>query len=186
MVITGIVVAVLLVLLVAGVIVIYNRLVKLRNTVDGAWAGIDVELNRRWDLIPNLVETVKGYAQHESSTLENVIRARSAGVAAKGVEEQAAVEVDIAGALGKLFALAEQYPELKADENFRQLQADLSETEGRVAFSRQYFNEAVLRYDNARQMFPNNLIAAPFGFGYKPYFQPEEVGTRDALRIDLT
>ncbi len=186
MLITGIIAAVVVASLLVGGIVLYNRLVRLRNTVDGAWSGIDVELNRRWDLIPNLVETVKGYAAHESSTLQAVIDARQTGVAAKGVAEQAEAEFGIGAALGKLFALAEAYPELKADENFRQLQEDLEQTESRVAFSRQYYNEAVLKYENARQTFPNNLVAGAANFEAKEYFRPEDPEARGAVRVDLS
>lgn len=173
-------------LLLAGTIVLYNRLVRLRNGVEGAWSGIEVELNRRWDLIPNLVQTVKGYAAHESSTLEAVTAARQAGVAAKGVEAAAKAEAGIAGALRQLFALAESYPELKADENFRQLQSDLEETENRVAFSRQYYNEAVQRYANARQTFPSNLVAGAGNFGYKEYFLPDDPAARGPVSVDLS
>ncbi|MGQ0626352.1 MAG: LemA family protein [Sporichthyaceae bacterium] len=173
-------------LLLLGVVLLYNRLVRLRNGVEGAAAGIEVELNRRWDLIPNLVTTVKGYAAHESATLEAVTAARQAGKAAQGVEASVAAEDGIAGALGKVFALAESYPELKADENFRQLQADLEETENRVAFSRQYYNESVRRYADARQTFPGNLIAARGKFSYKEYHFPDDPAARGPASVDLS
>ncbi|MEK7252330.1 MAG: LemA family protein [Actinomycetota bacterium] len=167
------------ILLVAGgllllvVIAIYNRLVRLRNRTDNAWAQVDVQLKRRYDLIPNLVESVKGYAAHEKSTFEEVTRARTLAQEATGIAEQAAAENMLTGALRKLFALAEAYPELKASENFRQLQAELAETENKISVSRQIYNDSTLTYNNAVQTVPSNLIAGMFGFRTRVYFEVE-------------
>ena len=172
------------VLLVIFLIATYNRLVRLRNRVEAAWAQIDVQLKRRHDLIPNLVETVKGYASHERETLESVTRARQQAVAAQGVEQQAQAENILTGALRQLFAVAEAYPDLKANENFLALQEELTGTESRIAFSRQFYNEQVLAYDNALETFPSNTIAGMFNFEPKAYFETEE-GTREAPRVDF-
>ena len=163
------------VLLVIFLIATYNRLVKLRNRVEAGWAQIDVQLKRRHDLIPNLVETVKGYAAHERETLEAVIAARQTAVAAEGVENKAQAENMLTGALRQLFALSEAYPDLKANQNFLQLQEELTGTESRIAFSRQFYNEQVLAYDNALEQFPSNLVAGMFNFEPKPYFEAEEI-----------
>ena len=172
------------VLLVFFLIATYNRLVRLRNRVEAAWSQIDVQLKRRHDLIPNLVETVKGYAAHERETLEAVIQARQQAVAAKGVEDQAQAENILTGALRQLFAVSEAYPELKANENFLALQEELTGTESRIAFSRQFYNEQVLAYDNALETFPSNTVAGLFNFEPKEYFEVEEAG-RDAVRVDF-
>lgn len=161
------VVAVVLVL----AIVLYNRLVQLRNRVDNAWAQVDVQLKRRYDLIPNLVETVKGYASHERETLEAVVEARNAAQAAQGPEEQAEAENMLTGALRRLFALAESYPELRAAPNFAELQTQLAETEDRIAVSRQIYNDSVLSYNNAVQTVPTNLVAGVAGFKTRPFFE---------------
>src|ERR671914_2607967 len=147
-----------------ALVVLYNRFVRLRNRVDNAWAQIEVQLKRRWDLIPNLVETVKGYAAHERETFENVTQARAAAQQAKSPAESAQAEGILGQALGRLFAVAEAYPELQADENFRQLQTELSETENRVAVSRQVYNDTVLTFNNTVQTFPGLVVAGPFGF----------------------
>jgi LemA protein len=165
-------------------IVTYNRLVKLRNRIDAAWSQIDVQLKRRHDLIPNLVETVKGYAAHERETLEAVIAARQAAVAANGVEKQAQAENMLTGALRQLFALSEAYPDLKANQNFLALQEELTGTEGRIAFSRQFYNEQTLAYDNARESFPTNVVAGVFNFEAREYFEAEET-SRDPVRVDF-
>jgi LemA protein len=174
----------LVVLFVFFLIATYNRLVRLRNRVEAAWAQIDVQLKRRHDLIPNLVETVKGYAAHERETLESVTKARQQAVAADGVEQQAQAENILTGALRQLFAVAEAYPDLKANENFLALQEELTGTESRIAFSRQFYNEQVLAYDNALETFPSNLVAGAFNFEPKVYFETEE-GTREAPRVDF-
>lgn len=171
-------------LIVIVLIVIYNRLVKLRNRIEAAWSQIDVQLKRRYDLIPNLVETVRGYAQHERETFEAVTRARQQAQAANGVEEQAAAENMLTSALRQLFAVAEAYPDLKANQNFLALQEELTGTEGRIAFSRQFHNEQVLAYDNAREVFPTSMIAGMFNFEPKPYFEAEEA-SREPVRVDF-
>jgi LemA protein len=172
------------VLIVLFVIVTYNRLVRLRNRVEAAWSQIDVQLRRRHDLIPNLVETVKGYAAHERETLEAVTKARQQAVAAQGVEEQAQAENFLTQTLRQLFAVSEAYPDLKANENFLALQEELTGTESRIAFSRQFYNEQVLAYDNALETFPSNVIAGAFSFEAKVYFEAEEA-SREPVRVDF-
>ncbi|MDQ3983231.1 MAG: LemA family protein, partial [Actinomycetota bacterium] len=171
-------------LVVIFLIATYNRLVKLRNRVDAAWSQIDVQLTRRHDLVPNLVETVKGYAAHERETLEAVVVARRQAVDATGVENQAQAENILTGALRQLFALAEAYPDLKANQNFLALQEELTGTEGRIAFSRQFYNEQTLAYDNARESFPTNTIAGIFNFESRAYFEAEE-NSRAPVRVDF-
>lgn len=149
----------------------YNRLVQLRNRVDNSWAQVDVQLKRRYDLIPNLVETVKGYASHEKETFERVIQARNAAQAAQGPEEAAQAENVLTGALRQLFALAENYPQLQAAPNFAELQTQLSDTENRIAVSRQIYNDSVLTYNNAVQSVPTNLVANMSGFSTRPFFE---------------
>lgn len=167
---------VLAALVVLGVIA-YNGLVAKRNRAQNAWAQVDVQLKRRYDLIPNLVESVKGYVSHERETLEAVTQARAAAEAADGPAEQAAAEARLSGALGRLIAVAEAYPELRAAENFRQLQAELAETEDKIAIARQVYNDTVLTYNNAVQQIPTNLVASLFGFDTREYFE-----TADASR----
>jgi LemA protein len=149
----------------------YNSLIGARNRVDNAWSQIDVQLKRRYDLIPNLVETVKGYASHEQETFERVIQARNAAQAAESPVEQAEAENFLTGALRQLFALAEAYPELRATENFQQLQAQLSETEDRISVSRQIYNDTVLTYNNRVQQVPTNFVASLFGFDQREFFE---------------
>jgi LemA protein len=163
------------ILVVAGVILIatFNRLVRLRNRAENAWAQIDVQLKRRADLIPNLVESVKGYASHERETFEAVTNARANAQQAKTVEERAQAENVLTAALGRLIAVAEAYPELRASENFQQLQAELSETENKLAISRQVYNDTVLTYDTALESFPTNTVAGMFGFESRPYFEAD-------------
>jgi LemA protein len=171
----AIIVIVALVLLVGiALVLLYNKLVRLRNRVENAWAQVDVQLRRRYDLIPNLVETVKGYASHERATFEEVTKARTAAQEASTVAEQAQAENMLTAALGKLFAVAEDYPELRATENFQQLQGQLEETEGKIAISRQIYNDAVLTYDTALETVPTNIVAGMFNFVEKPYFEIEE------------
>lgn len=155
-------------------ILVYNRLVRLRNRTDNAWAQVDVQLRRRYDLIPNLVEAVKGYASHERATFDEVTQARTAAQQAQTVREQGAAENMVTQAIGRLFAVAEQYPELRATENFQDLQAQLSETEGKIAISRQVFNDTVLTYNNAVQTVPTNIVAGTFGFATREFFEIEE------------
>jgi LemA protein len=152
---------------------LFNRLVRHRNNVDNAWHRIDVELNRRADLIPNLAETVKGYAEHEKETFEMAAKARAAVLDASTVGQSARAESMAGHALRSLLALAESYPELKANQGFLSLQAELAETENKVAAARQYYNDAVMRYDITRQKFPSNVVASAFGFTEeREYFEP--------------
>jgi LemA protein len=151
----------------------YNRLVVLRNRINNAWSQMDVQLRRRYDLIPNLVETVKGYAAHERETFEMVTKARAAVTSAQTVADQAQAQNMITAALKTLFAVAENYPELRASQNFMMLQEELSGVEGKIAYSRQFYNDTVLLYNNAIQVFPTSMIAGGFGFGARDYFEME-------------
>jgi LemA protein len=178
----AIVVAALLLFLVLVAIVLYNRLVRLRNRAENSWAQVDVQLRKRYDLIPNLVETVKGYASHERETFEEVTRARTAAQQATTVEQQAEAENLLTAAIGRLFAVAEAYPELRASDNFQQLQAELSEIEGKIAIARQIYNDAVLSYDNALETVPTNVVAGMFNFEPRPYFEIE-AAAREAPRV---
>jgi LemA protein len=161
-------------------IVVYNRLVSLRQVVGQSWSDISVQLKQRHDLVPNLVETVKGYAAHERGTLEAVTQARNAAVAANSPQAQAAAENMLTGALRQLFALSEAYPDLKASQNFQQLQSDLSDLENKIAASRRFFNNAVQEYNAATQQFPAVLIAGPMGFTQRTFFELDE-GERAAV-----
>jgi LemA protein len=175
----------IVVLLAILLVVLYNRLVRLRNAVDNAWAQVEVQLKRRWDLIPNLVETVKGYAAHERETFEAVTQARARAQQAGTPAETAQAEGILGAALGRLLAVAEAYPELQADENFRQLQSELAETENRVAVSRQVYNDVVLTYNNAMQTFPGLVFAGPFNFTIREFFDVEEAAQREAPVVDF-
>src|SRR6185295_9826018 len=172
----------LLVLIVVGM---YNRLVRLRNRCENAWSQVDVQLRRRYDLIPNLVESVKGYAAHEQTTFEDVTKARTAAQQAQGIAEQAQAENMLTAAIGRLFAVAEAYPQLRATENFQQLQAQLSDVEQNIAVSRQVYNDTVLSYDNALETVPTNVIAGIFHFNPREYFQTEDA-TRAAPQVSFT
>jgi LemA protein len=169
--------------IVLAVIGMYNGLVAMRQQVRNAWSQIDVQLKRRYDLIPNLVETVKGYAKHERETLERVIQARNAAVAAQGVQAQAQAENVLTGALRQLFALSERYPDLKANQNFLALQEELSATENRISFARQHYNDVTAGYNTRVQSFPSNLIAGMFGFAVEPFFELENVAERIAPKV---
>jgi len=179
-----IIVAVVVILLLV-LVGMYNKLVRLRNRAENGWAQVDVQLRKRYDLIPNLVETVKGYAAHERGTFEEVTAARTAAQQAQGVAEQAQAENVLTAALGRLFAVAEAYPQLRATENFQQLQAQLSDVEQSIAVSRQVYNDTVLSYDNALETFPTNVIAGLFHFNPREYFQTEDA-TREAPRVSFT
>ncbi len=167
---TGWIVLGVVVVIVIWVISIYNSLVAMRQRTNQAFADVDVQLKQRHDLIPNLVETVKGYAAHERGTLEAVIQARNAAVAAPGVEQKVAAENALTGALRQIFALSENYPDLKANQNFQQLQSDLSDIENKLAASRRFFNNAVQEYNTGIQQFPAALFASIFGFSQRPFF----------------
>jgi LemA protein len=172
------------VLIALFLILTYNRLVKLRNRIEAAWSQIDVQLRRRYDLIPNLVESVKGYAQHERETFEAVTLARQQAQQAQGVEEKAQAENMLTGALRQLFAVAEAYPQLQANQNFLALQEELTGTEGRIAFSRQFYNEQVLAYDNSRETFPTSVVAGMFNFEERAYFETEDQ-SREPVAVDF-
>ena len=172
------------VVLVAWLVVAYNSLVGARNRVDNAWSQIDVQLKRRYDLIPNLVETVKGYASHEQQTFERVTQARSAAQSAEGPAEQAQAENFLTSALRQLFAVAEDYPELRASENFAGLQAELSETENRISVSRQIYNDTVLTNNNKVQQVPTNFVASIFGFDERQFFDAGE-GAEEAPAVEF-
>ena len=179
-----IVILVLLVVLGFLVIGLYNALIRGRNEVKSAWSSIDVQLKRRYDLIPNLIETVKGYAGHERQTLEAVVQARQQAVNfTGGVEQRAQVENVLTSALRSLFAVAEAYPDLKANQNFLALQEELSNTENKIGFSRQYYNDAAMRYKNRVEMFPSNIVASIFGFQAEPFFQMEAAAERVAPQV---
>jgi LemA protein len=178
---------VLLALVVAAVLLFagaYNGLVTLRNQVKNAWQQIGVQLKRRHDLIPNLVEVVKDYMGYEQETLEKVIRARNAAVGATGVAGAAAAEGALSGALRSLFAVVEQYPQLKANENVGRLQEELTSTENRIAFARQFYNDSVMRYNTRIQVVPTNLIAHLFGFREEPFFEVP-VAEQEPVKVDL-
>jgi LemA protein len=179
-----IVLIVIVVLLVLYAIVTYNGLVRLRNRIQNAWAQIDVQLRRRYDLIPNLIETVKGYATHEKGTFEAVTQARANAINAQGPAAQAQAENMISGALKSLFAVSEAYPDLKANQNFLSLQEELSGTEGRISYARQYYNDAVLRLNTKIQSFPSNILAGMFGFKEHEYFEADE-GSRGPVSVQF-
>ncbi|MEO5634185.1 LemA family protein [Gaiella sp.] len=175
----------LVVLLAIYLIALYNGLVTKRNRVDNAWAQIEVQLKRRRDLIPNLVKTVKGYAAHERGTFEAVTQARAAAAGAQGPAAAAEAEGFLTQALGKLFAVAEAYPDLKANENFLDLQNQLRDTEDKIAVSRQVYNDTVLTFNNAIQVFPAVLIAGPFGFTKREFYEVEDAADRDVPTVSF-
>lgn len=171
---TSTLIIILAAVLLLAVIVGYNGLVRARNKVDNAWAQVDVQLKRRYDLVPNLVETVKGYAGHEQETFNRVVEARTRAVEARTVEEQEQAEGMLTGALRRLFALAENYPQLRASENFQQLQTQLEDAENKIAVSRQIYNDTTLTYNNKVQVVPTNLVAFLFRFRRRPFFEAGE------------
>ena len=165
---------IVVVLIVLWAISVYNKLIALRNRVKDQWAQIDVQLKRRFDLIPNLVETVKGYTKHESETLEAVIKARNTYVSATLPEDQMKADGELTQAISKLFALTESYPELKANTNFQALQQELTETESKIAAARQFYNDTVMVYNNKVSMVPSNIIASLFKFNKEAFFEANE------------
>ncbi len=181
----GWIILVVVVLLVVVVVSGYNSLVSLRNKVKDQWSQIDVQLKKRADLIPNIVETVKGYAKHEKETLEGVIKARNALNTASSVEEEMAANNQITGALNKLFALSEAYPELKANENFMSLQKDLKDVEEKISYARQFYNDTVMTYNNKVQMFPSNIIASLFGFKESKFFELDNEKDRETPKVSF-
>lgn len=174
------------VVVVVGVVLVlqYNRLVTLRNRIEGAWAQIEVQLKRRYDLIPNLVETVKGYAAHERETLDAVVRARNAAGDASGPADQAAAENMVTSALRQVFALSEAYPELKANQGFSQLQEEIAGTEGRISYARQFYNDTVLRYNTKVQTFPSVLVANAMRFQEREYFEADDA-SRGPVKVQF-
>ncbi len=166
------------------VVSLYNSLVVKRNRVKNAWSQIEVQLKRRFDLIPNLVETVKGYAEHEKETLESVVNARGKYLSAKTPEDMMNANNQLSQVLGRLFALSEAYPDLKANENFKNLQEELSNTEDKISYARQFYNDVVLTYNNSIQIFPTNIIATLFGFKEEPFFKTDEA-ERTAPKVNF-
>ena len=166
-----IILIIIIIAIILAIVGLYNGLVTARNKVKNAWAQIDVQLNRRADLIPNLVETVKGYAAHESSVFEDVTAARAGLMNANGVKEIGEANNQLSNTLKTLFAVAENYPELKANENFKELQAQLAQTEDKIAYSRQFYNDSVMMYNNKCQTFPSNIFAGMFGFKEADFFE---------------
>ena len=169
-----IIIVAILLFLVCYVIGIYNKLVNARNKVENQFSQVDIQLKRRADLIPNLIETVKGYAKHEKETLNEVVEARNKAINAGSVNEKIDANNALTGALNKLFALAESYPDLKANENFMSLQADLKDTEDKITYARQFYNDSAMNFNNLVQMFPSNIIAGIFGFRKFEYFKIDE------------
>ncbi|MBM4398172.1 MAG: LemA family protein [Deltaproteobacteria bacterium] len=181
----AIVVVAVVVLLVVTVIAIYNELIGLRNRIKNAWSQIDVQLKRRHDLVPNLVETVKGYAAHERQALEAVVAARGNAVSASGVAAISRAESELSGALGRLLAVVEAYPDLKANQNFLSLQEELSSTENRIAFARQAYNDQVMDYNTKRESFPVNTIAGMFNFAAADHLVIENPAERETPRVSF-
>jgi len=165
------------------VIGVYNGLITLRNRCDNAWAQVDVQLRRRYDLIPNLVETVKGYAKHEREVFQKVTEARAKAIDAGTVKEQGEAENMLSGALKSLFAVVENYPDLKANQNFLMLQEELAGTEGKIAYARQFYNDNVMKFNLKQQVFPSNIIANMFNFNEKEYFEIEEPEARRPVEV---
>ena len=175
---------IVLAVLVIGFVWFYNRLVSLRTRVDNGWSQIDVQLRRRADLIPNLVETVKGYAAHERELFEHVTEARARSIGAQGVPEQAAAENQLTAGLRRLMAVVEDYPELKANENFLALQEELIGTESKIAYARQFYNDQVMRLNTLVRSFPSSLVARGFGFRERPFFEIDDPA-RGPVRVEL-
>ena len=175
----------IVVVLAIWVISIFNKLTRRRITANGAWSDIDVQLKRRYNLIPNLVETVKGYATHEKETLESVIKARQTAIDASGVQQQAQAENMLTGALRQLFALSESYPDLKANQNFMQLQEELTSTENKIGFSRQHYNNTAAQYNQSIAVFPNNVIAGMFNFDEMDFFELDDDAQREVPKVSF-
>lgn len=182
--------AIVIFLIIAGAVIligigIYNGLIVFRNRCDNAWAQVDVQLRRRYDLIPNLVETVKGYAKHEREVFEKVTEARTKAINAQTVKEQGEAETMLTGALKSLFAVVENYPELKANQNFLLLQEELAGTESKIAYARQFYNDMVMKFNMKQQVFPSNVVARMFGFEEKEYFEIEEAEARGPVKVSF-
>ncbi len=183
---TLIIIAAVLVFLVLSAIGIYNALIRLRNQVNNAWSQIDVQLKRRHDLIPNLVETAKGYMQHERGTFEAITEARSRAMGAKTVSEASKAEGALGEALSKFMLVVENYPDLKANQNFLAVQEELTGTENRISFARQSYNDQVLFFNNKIQMFPSNIVANMFNFGKRDFFELENAAEREVPKVSFT
>lgn len=183
----GTILLVILVVLVIIVISIYNSLVRLKKRMENAWAQIDVQLKRRYDLIPNLVETCKGYMKHEREVLENVTKARQQAIDVSGVKNQAEAENFLSKTLRSLFAVSENYPDLKANQNMLALQEELTSTENKISFARQHYNDSVMRYNTKIEIFPSNIIANMFSFTESEFFELEEGAVeKEAPKVDFT
>ena len=180
---------VIFLIIIAGLFLIavgmYNGLIQMRNRCDNAWSQVDVQLKRRYDLIPNLVETVKGYAKHEREVFQNVTDARSKAIGASTVKDQSAAENQLTGALKTLFALAENYPDLKANQNFLMLQEELAGTESKIAYARQFYNDQVMTFNQKQQVVPSNIIAKMFGFKEREYFAIEEPAAKEPVKVSF-
>ena len=181
-----IIVLAVLFLVIVAIMTTYNRLIRLRNQMKNSWSQIDVQLKRRHDLIPNLIETAKGYMTHERDTLENITKARNLATQASGVGEKAKAEGDLNRALGNFFLVVENYPDLKANQNFLSLQEELTSTENKIGFSRQFYNDQVLHLNNKIQMFPSNIIAGMFGFKQEEFFEIEDAGERAVPKVSFS
>ena len=181
-----IVVAVIVVLLIIFVIGVYNALIRLRNQVDNSWSQIDVQLKRRHDLIPNLVETAKGYMKHERETFEAITNARSQAMGAKTVSEASKAEGTLGEALSKFMLVVENYPDLKANQNFLAVQEELTSTENKISFARQSYNDQVLFFNNKIQMFPSNIVANTFNFGKRDFFELESAAEREVPKVSFS
>jgi len=182
----AIVIVVVLVLLILSIIGIYNALIRLRNQVDNAWSQIDVQLKRRHDLIPNLVETAKDYMKHERETFEEITKARSQAMGAKTVADASKAEGALGGALGRFMLVVENYPDLKANQNFLAVQEELTSTENKISFARQSYNDQVLFFNNKIQMFPSSIIANTFNFGKRDFFEIEAPAEREVPKVSFT
>jgi LemA protein len=180
---------VIFLVIIAGLFLIavgmYNGLIQMRNRCDNAWSQVDVQLKRRYDLIPNLVETVKGYAKHEREVFQNVTDARSKAIGAGTVKDQSAAENQLTGALKTLFAVAENYPDLKANQNFLMLQEELAGTESKIAYARQFYNDQVMKFNQKQQVVPSNIIAKMFGFKEREYFVIEEPAAKEPVKVSF-
>jgi len=181
-----IVVAVIVVLLIIFVIGVYNALIRLRNQVDNSWSQIDVQLKRRHDLIPNLVETAKGYMKHERETFETITKARSQAMGAKTVSEASKAEGALGEALSRFMLVVENYPDLKANQNFLAVQEELTSTENKISFARQSYNDQVLFFNNKIQMFPSNIVANMFNFGKRDFFELESAAEREVPKVSFS
>ncbi|HUV37374.1 MAG TPA: LemA family protein [Patescibacteria group bacterium] len=182
----GWIILIIIAILFFMVIGLYNTLVRLRKRCDNGWAQIDVQLKRRYDLIPNLIETAKGYLKHEREVLENVTKARQQAINASGVKDQAQAENMLTSTLRSLFAVAENYPDLKANTNMLALQEELVSTENKISFARQHYNDTVMIYNTRTETVPSNIIAGMFGFKPREFFELEDVAQREAPKVDFT